>query len=125
MYWYCATHGLKAIRNNLFRSQSNMARTLTMNGQQFGWKEVKAIYLRDVEYYHKSGIWRTDLKKEAITLDGYSLMNAAYAKSVFSEKTICFQMSYLAREMNDKIDYVSIHSSTWHKYHDITQNLVR
>ena len=36
MYWYCAPHGLKAIRNTLFRSQSNMSRDLTLNGRKFG-----------------------------------------------------------------------------------------
>ena len=60
MYWYCSVHGLKALRNNLFRSQPNMARDLKLHGRQFGWKEVRDIYLRDQIYYHKTGIWRTD-----------------------------------------------------------------
>ena len=100
MYWYCSVHGLKALRNNLFRSQPNMARDLKLHGRQFGWKEVRDIYLRGQKYYHKTGIWRTNLKKEAISLDGFTLMNITYAKSVFSEKTICYHMLYLLKELN-------------------------
>ena len=44
IYWYCATHGLKALRNNLFRSQRSGARHLTLSGRNFGWNEVKEIY---------------------------------------------------------------------------------
>ena len=126
IYWYCSVHGLKALRNNLFRSQSNMARDLMLHGRQFGWKEVKDIYLRDVKYYHKTGVWRTDLKKEATTLDGFTMMNVTYAKSVFSEKTICFQMSYLIKELDIVIDTNPEvkYDSTWHQYNAITQRIV-
>ena len=126
MYWYCSVHGLKALRNNLFRSQSNMARDLMLHGRQFGWKEVKDIYLRDVKYYHKTGVWRTDLKKEATALDGFTMMNVTYAKSIFSEKTVCFQMSYLLKELDIDIDINSQveYDSTWHQYNAICQSIV-
>ena len=44
--WLCATHSLKALRNNLFRSQHKMTHNLRNNGTIFGWKDVAAICTR-------------------------------------------------------------------------------
>ena len=45
--WSCGTHSLKAVRNNLYRSQPNLARNLRNKKVYFGWKNVERIYLRD------------------------------------------------------------------------------
>ena len=94
-----------------------------LHGRQFGWKDVKDIFLRDQKSYNITGIWKTDLKKEATVLDGFTMMNVTYAKSVFSEKTICFQMSYLMKELSiDNMIWTSDqYPSTWHQYNSICQ----
>ena len=51
-----------------------MARDLMLHDRQFGLKEVQDIYSRDQKYYHTTGIWKTDLKKEAIKLDDFTMM---------------------------------------------------
>lgn len=97
-----------------------------LHGRQFGSKEVKDVYLRYQKYYHKAGLWKTDLKKEAITLDGFTMMNVIYAKSVFSEETICFQMSYIMNElkMETDIDTAVKYEYTWHRFNDVCQSIV-
>ena len=46
-FWSCGTHSLKAMRNNLYRSQPNMARNLRKSDVHFGWKDIETILLRD------------------------------------------------------------------------------
>ncbi len=103
-----------------------MARYLIMHDRQFGWKEVQDIYTRDLKYYHTTGIWRTDLKKEAIKLDGFTMMNVTYAKSSFSVKTICFQMHYPLKEldMDTDIDTTVKYEFTWHQFNAVLQRIV-
>ena len=67
-----------------------MERDFTLHGRQFGWKEVKDIYVRDQMYYHKTGIWQTYLKKEATVLDGFIMMNVSYAKVSFQKRQYAF-----------------------------------
>ena len=45
--------------------------------------------MRDNERVQKNKCRRTDVVRHAINLDKYTMMNAAYAKQPFSEKTIC------------------------------------
>ena len=115
MYWYCSIHGLKALRNNLFKSQPNMARDLMLHGRKFDWKEVNNIYLRDKMY-----------SQDRDMLDGFTMMNVTYAKSVFSEKTIRFQMSYLMKELNIDIEIGTSdkYASIWHQYNVTRQDIV-
>ena len=41
--WSCSTHGLKAVRNNLYRSQPHLTRAFVKSGVSFGWKQVEEI----------------------------------------------------------------------------------
>ena len=84
--WSCATRSLKALRNNLFRSQLKLTRKLRNNGTIFGRKDVDAIYMRDSQRTDNNLIARTDIVKYAIVLDEFTMMNASYAKQIFSEK---------------------------------------
>ena len=45
---------------------------------------------------------RTDLVKHAVSLDNYTMMNAEYAKQVFSEKTIAEILSRLSSILVEK-----------------------
>ena len=72
---------------------------------------------------------RTDLVKHAISLDNYTMMNAEYAKQVFSEKTIAEILSHLYKFIGGKIDYSIMHKSQWHKFryhlYSIKQSVTR
>ena len=54
--------------------------------------------------------------KHAIYLDNYTMMNAGYAKQVFSDKTICESISYLSMMLNVKIVPDGVYQSQWHKF---------
>ena len=45
--WSCGTHLLKAMRNNLYRSQPNLVRNLKHDNVYFGWKYLEVVYERD------------------------------------------------------------------------------
>ena len=44
------------------------------------------------------------------------MMNAGYAKQVFSDKTICESISYLSMMLNVKISTAEVYKSQWHKF---------
>jgi hypothetical protein len=47
VFFYCAFRLLKAMRNNLLKSQPKApkhTRDLTLNGFQFGWKQIVDLY---------------------------------------------------------------------------------
>ena len=54
------------------------------------------------------------------------MMNVTYAKSIFSEKTICFQMSYLLKELqlDKQIDTSVQYDSKWHQFNVVLQRIV-
>ena len=83
--WSCGTHSLKAMRNNLYRSQPNMARNLRKSDVYFGWKDMETILLRDEARTTNKQKVRTDLNTNNVNLDQYTLMNATYAKAHFTE----------------------------------------
>ena len=62
---------------------------------------------------------RTNINKNCIMLDKFTLMNATYAKKTFEDKTICKVISYLGVHLNVKIDTTNTYQSKWHtdKYH--------
>ena len=114
--WSCSTHGLKAIRNNLFRSQPKLARSFVKSGISFGWKQVEDIYMRDQDRKKKCDLPITKLEKHAIVLDKYTTMNAKYAKQPFQESTISELSAYLMKHLNIKFDRESNVESQWHKF---------
>ena len=114
--WSCGTHSLKAIRNNLYRSQPKFARNLKNNKIFFGWKDVERIYVRDESRKNNKGKCRTDLTKNCVNLDQYTMMNATYAKAVFTDKTLTEVFCYLAIHLGVKLEWKETYHSTWHKY---------
>ena len=83
--WSCGTHSLKAIRNNLFRSKHDGTRHLKLNKTHFGWKDVESIYHRDEDRVKMKELQRTTVTKETVSLDNFTMMNAAFAKAPFTE----------------------------------------
>ena len=112
----CLTHCLKSLRNNLFRSFVGRSKQLKHFGVEFGWKEMEPILIRENIRIGNHEAKRTDLVKHAVSLDNYTMMNAEYAKQVFSEKTIAEILSHLFKYIGGKIDHTIIHKSQWHKF---------
>ena len=121
--WSCGTHSLKAIRNNLFRSKQNGTRNLKMNDCHFGWKDVEAIYMRDENRALAGDFRRTDIVKQTICLDSFTMMNAAYAKHIFTSKTISEVLSHISTQVNVTLDTSKVYKSEWHKFSDHASTL--
>ena len=51
-----------------------------------------------------------------MVLDNLTLMNATYAKSVFTDRTISEILRYLSVHLNVKVEWKLKHPSEWHKY---------
>ena len=88
--WSCATHNLKALRNNLFRS----SKRLINKKRSFGWAHVRGILERDQE----QELPRTTLTSACVNLDKYSLMNAGHAKAIFRDETVSALVDHIFDE---------------------------
>ena len=64
----------------------------------------------------KNSTRRTDINKNTVNLDNYTMMNATYAKQPFTDKTICEVLAYIALHVNVQLDYTIPYASEWHKY---------
>ena len=71
----CSTHGLKAVRNSLFRSQLKLSRSLQLTVIDFGWREMELIFMKYNDCVQKNKGRRTDLLRHAINLDKYTTMD--------------------------------------------------
>ena len=47
--WACATHGMKALRNNLFRSQPGLAILFETNKISFRWEQIIEVFDKEEE----------------------------------------------------------------------------
>ena len=114
--WSCATHSFKAMRNNLYRSQINKSRSFTSHGIPFGWNQITQTFDRDMVRVNDVGAQRTDLTKQCVYLDNFTIMNASYAKKCFSERTITEIIAHVASAMNIELTFVMSFKSMWHKF---------
>ena len=60
--------------------------------------------------------FRSNIVKHAIVLDKYTMINASYAKLMFSEKTISEVILYLATRLRVKLNLTNIYQNQWHKF---------
>lgn len=74
------------------------------------------IYVRDEEWFKNNGTIRTDINKGIINLDNYTMMNTAYSKYSFTDKSICEVIIHIFPRVNVKFDYTTKFKSEWHKY---------
>ena len=87
--WHCSTHGAKAMRNSLYRSQESGTKNFRRkDGVNFGWDQIFDIYKRDEEGCKQGLARRTDMTQQSAKLDHWSVMNVSLAKAPFKEKTI-------------------------------------
>ena len=111
---------MKAIRNNIFRSKQNGTRNLKLQNIHFGWKDVEAVYTRDENRASNGEYRRTDVVKQSICLDSFTMMNTAYAKHLFASKTIPEVISYISVQVNVKIDLGKEFNSEYENFYDCT-----
>jgi hypothetical protein len=105
------------MRNNLFRSVPSGTRDFRIwsnDGEsvQFGWKHIEAQFIRDLQREKNGTICDTDLKRQSVWPDKWSIMNVAHAKAPFTDKTIYEMVVNLAEGLgcldivkNAKVDY--------------------
>ena len=98
--YFCATHGLMAIRNLLLHSQESGTREFCRDGVKFGWIQV-------VETYRQTLIESKDGNAQVLRRltecvcfpDSYTLMTAHDAKVPFEFDTIAYQCTHLATSL--------------------------
>ena len=84
--WSCGTHSLKALRNNIFRSQLNKTRNLKLSDVAFGWNEILIIADREDKRYKEGKLQQSDVRAVTVRLDSFTTMNATYAKQPLLRK---------------------------------------
>ena len=90
--WHCVTHVLKALRNAFHSSMLNKTRNfIDAAGNPFGFQFIVDALHRD----ELRAVAKTDLSKKSVYIEGWSAMNVAAAKSVFSERTITEGITYV------------------------------
>ena len=93
VFWYCATHALKSIRNSflqsiVFNCKKYNKTFLSMEGIPFGWDNLERLFLRELEQEERSSSKVTRLSQGVVYPDRWNKMNVSFAKIPFEEKTI-------------------------------------
>jgi len=96
--FHCSTHGMKAMRNQLFTSWTSNGKKqfLDGNGNKIGKPVVEEIYQRDRNREINGVAPLTDIREGTVKLSKWSVMDGSEAKRVFAEKTLaeCSQHLY-------------------------------
>lgn len=108
--WFCSTHSVKSIRNNLYKLQHQLAQSFLIDDISFGWKQIRDCYDRKKFRMDNTLSERTWITEHVVMLDKYATMNAAYAKIPFEDKKICKMLQYVADTLNVKLDCYNIKS---------------
>ena len=114
--WSCGTHNFKALRNNIHRAQLTKSKSFLNCGVPFSWNEIESTFEREISRLTKNMPQRTDLNKNSVYLDNFTVMNASYAKKCFSEKTISKMLLYVSAHMNVRLDIGLKFQSLWHQF---------
>ena len=121
-YCPCSTHGLKAIRNQLFSSSGVKDATRvfeSVDGVEFGWDTIERIYCRDQKRVQLGGVPITKLDMKSVNPDRWSKMNVSAAKKPFSVDTILAAITDISETMGCFNDVVSLRSMHYSSKPDI------
>ena len=110
------TDSLKALRNNIFRLQSNKTIHLKLRDVDFGWKEILLIADREDKRFKELNLQQSDVTGVTVVLDCFTMMNATYAKQPFTEKTICEVVAHLSKIIGVTVDRHCNTRSEWEQY---------
>ena len=99
----CLVHGLKNMRNQFFigRAPPEGKRKLVNNGNQIKWENIIDLYDL-VESNQLESRCVRELPKltfQAVDLDKWSKMNVHYAKVIFTDDTINYQLNVLRQKL--------------------------
>ena len=89
--WFCSTHNVKNVRNQLLASSGTAGAPLVFRDSKyvpFGWTVIKDQWKREVERINQQQAPETDLSESAIFPDSWNKMRVTHAKAVFSEKLL-------------------------------------
>ena len=102
--WSCGTHSLKAVRTNIYRSQPKFLRNLKVDSIHFGWKDMDRIFIRGEARINSDSRVRTNVNKNSVNIDQYTMINAEYAKSIFTNRTITEVLGHLSIEREIRLE---------------------
>ena len=95
--WFCCTHNLKSVRNQLTASSGTEKATRMFHDKHlvyFGWSGVKDQWKREMERIGKGETNITDLSMSSVSPDSWNKMRVTHAKAVFSLKTVSEDLDY-------------------------------
>jgi len=106
---FCAVHGLKAIRNQLWSSRKKGPRSLIRFGDKIEWQRIIDAYEKldseNVEDGSSSVHQGRYIKYSVAYPDSWSKMNVHDAKIPFEEATLSLQCYWLAQKMGCSKDF--------------------
>ena len=99
---FCAVHGLKNMRNQLYAGRVGGPRRLTNNGDIIEWERLVSLWtFLEQDTNDRSVRKLRKVTKNVVIIDSFSSMkNVSHAKVPFEEDTIVFQCALLAKKMN-------------------------
>ena len=95
--WFCSTHNIKNVRNQLLASSGTTGAPRVFHDSKyvpFGWRVIKDQWKREVERINQQQAPETDLSESAVFPDSWNKMRVTHAKAVFSEKTLTEEMTH-------------------------------
>jgi hypothetical protein len=99
--WFCLTHLLKAMRNQLLASRPGGSKGfLDENGIEFGWPFIVELYSKLTKSNTRMSKENVRLDEQSANPDGYRKMDVSLAKIPFELKTLNYAQRCLCEEAN-------------------------
>ena len=101
--WYCSTHNMKSMRNQLKTcsgTEKAARNVLDVDDIPFGWSNVILQWHRDRQRVENGKYRLTDMTMDTVYPDSWNKMRVGVAKSTFSRKTLSEGMDFFSREMD-------------------------
>ena len=89
--WFCSTHNLKSLRNQLLSSDGTTKASRIfhdVNSVYFGWSAIKDQWNREVNRLERRQAAQTKLSMSAVYPDSWNKMRVTHAKAIFCNKTL-------------------------------------
>ena len=101
--WFCSTHNLKSMRNQLKASSGSEKATRHFHDVEntyFGWSGVVNQWNDELIRMKRNNLRLTDLSIDAVNPDKWNKMRVTFAKAVFSKKTLSHGISHHSTLLN-------------------------
>jgi hypothetical protein len=97
--FFCLSHVIKAVRNQLHASRNTGSRVLQIL-VPYGWETVVQCWKREADQIQRTVAKRTPLTPEAVYLEGYLKMRVPFALAVSDRITICEIIENCEKDLN-------------------------